>query len=86
MLWRDADKEGSGESVLMRYYGTVECIKDKRGRDDNKSCVAAIKWEAEVMLLAENLKTTHGRALRTYLGCGHGRRLSKQQQSVAKHY
>ena len=62
MLWRDADKEGSGESVLMRYYGTVECIKDKRGRDDNKSCVAAIKWEGEVMLLTENLKATHVRA------------------------
>ena len=86
MLWSDANKEDSGESVLMRYYGTVECIKDKRGRDDNKSCVAAIKWEGGVMLLTENLKATHGRALRTHLGCGQGRRLSKQQQSVAKHY
>ena len=45
MLWNDINGEGSRESVLRWYYGTVECIKDKRGRGDNKSCVAAIKWE-----------------------------------------
>ena len=45
MLWNDTDEEGSGESVLMWYYGTGECIKNKRGRGYNKSCVAAIKRE-----------------------------------------
>ena len=43
MLWNDTDEEGSRKSVLMWYYWTSECIKDKYGRGYNKSCVAAIK-------------------------------------------
>ena len=78
MLWTDTDDGDSGESMLRWYYGTVESIKNKRGRGSNKSCVAAVKWDVGGDELTKNLIATHGRAQTIHLGCGPGPKLSRQ--------